>query len=63
MRRMLPSKHRNRLRPQGLVEAAERKLPRGALGMNALTKEGYAGKWPAKHFRSFKGLKAGKRHA
>ena len=32
------------LRPQGLVEAAARKLPRGALGMDALTTGGYAGK-------------------
>ena len=37
--------------PQGLVEA------------DALTTEGYAGKRPAKHFRGFKGLKTGKRHA
>ena len=51
------------LRPQGLVEAAARKLPRGALGMDALTTEGYAGKRPAGHFKHFRGLKAGKRQA
>ena len=37
--------------------------PRGALGMDALTTEGYAGKRPAEHFKRFKGLKAGKRQA
>ena len=51
------------LRPQGWVEAAARKLPRGALGRDALTTEGYAGKRPAEHFKRFKGLKAGKRQA
>ena len=51
------------LRPQGLVEAAARKLPRGALGMDALTTEGYAGKRLAKHVKGLKGLKAGKRQA
>ena len=59
----MQSWNRRGLRPQGLVEAAARKLPRGALGMDALTTEGYAGKRLAKHFRSFKGLKAGKRYA
>ena len=51
------------LRPQGWVEAAARKRPRGALGMDALTTEGYAGKRPAEHCKGFKGLKAGKRQA
>ena len=50
-------------RPQSLVEAAARKLPRGALGMDALTTEHYAGKRPARHFKGFKGLKPGKRQA
>ena len=47
---------------KGLVE----ELPRGALGTEAATTEGYAGKRPAghlKHFRGFRSLKAGKRHA
>ena len=34
-----------------------------ARGMDALTTERYAGKRPARHFRGFKGLKAGKRQA
>ena len=33
---------------------AARKLPRGALGMDALTTEGYAGKRPAGHFKHFR---------
>ena len=49
------------LRLQGLVEAAARKLPRGALRMDALTTEGYAGKRLAKHVEGLKGWKAGKR--
>ena len=36
------------------------KLPRGVLGMDALTAEGWAGKRPAEHFKHFRGLKAGK---
>ena len=48
------------LRPQGWVEAAARKVPRGVLGMDALTAEGWAGKRPAEHFKHFRGLKAGK---
>ena len=47
--------------PQSLVEAAARKLPRGARGMDALTTERYAGKRPARHFKRFKGLKPVKR--
>ena len=48
------------------MEAAARKRPRGALGMDALTTEGYARKRPAEHlkgFKRFKRLKAGKRQA
>ena len=45
------------------MEAAVRMLPRGALGMDALTTEGFAGKHPAGHFKHFRGLKAGKRQA
>ena len=45
------------------MEAAARKLPRGALGRDALITEGYTGKRPAEHFKRFKGLKAGKRQA
>ena len=37
-------------------EAAARKLPRGALGMDALTTERYAGTRPARHFKRFKGF-------
>ena len=54
------------LRPQSRVEAAARKRPQGALGMDASTTEGYAGKRPAEHFKGFKRfkrLKAGKRQA
>ena len=51
------------VRPQGWVEAAARKLPRGALGMDARTTEGYAGKRPAEHFKHSRGLTAGKRQA
>ena len=52
------------LRPKGWVEAAARKRPRGALGMDALTtEEGYAGKWQAEHCKGRKRLKAGKRQA
>ena len=51
------------LRPQGSVEAAARKRQRGALGMDALTTEGYARKRPAEHLKGFKRLKAGKRQA
>ena len=40
------------------MEAAARKLPRGALGMDALTTEHYAGKRPARHFKGFKGFEA-----
>ena len=43
------------LRPQGWV-----KLPRGALGRDALTTEGYSGKRPAEDFKRFRGLKVGK---
>ena len=54
------------LRPQSRVEAAARKRPQGALGMDVLTTEGYAHKRPAEHlkgFKRFKRLKAGKRQA
>ena len=39
------------------------KRPRGALGMDALRTDGYAGKQPAEHFKRFKRLKDGKRQA
>ena len=48
------------VRPQGWVEAAARKLPRGALGMDALTTEGYAGKRQAEHCKGFKVLRVWK---
>ena len=51
----------NGWRPQSLVEAAARKLPRGARGMDAVTTKRYAGKRPARHFKRFKGLKPVKR--
>ena len=54
------------LRPQSRVEAAARKRPQGALGMDALTTEGYAHKRPAEHlkgFKRFERLKDGKRQA
>ena len=45
------------------IAAAARKVPRGALGMDALTTEHYEGTRPARHFKRFKGLKPGKRQA
>ena len=53
------------LRPQSRVEAAARKRPQGALGMDALTTvtEGYARKRPEEHFKRSERLKDGKRAA